>query len=125
MLVNDVTELIGNTPLVRLDPAVHGLSGVDLYAKLESANPFGSVKDRVAWGMLREILPEAVASGQTLVEASSGNTAKALQTLAAMHGISLRAYTNRVKVGEVRDVLQLLGPDVRELPGLSECPDPT
>ncbi|MGK8524136.1 pyridoxal-phosphate dependent enzyme [Nocardia asteroides] len=54
MRYDHITELIGNTPLLRLDPAVHGLANVDLYAKLESHNPFGSVKDRVAWGMLRE-----------------------------------------------------------------------
>lgn len=125
MIYDDVTELIGNTPLLRLNPAVHGLPGVDLYAKLESHNPFGSVKDRVAWGMARELLPHAVENGMTLVEASSGNTAKALRVIAAMHGLDLRAYTNRVKVGEVRDLLTLLGTDVRELPGLSECPDPT
>jgi cysteine synthase/rhodanese-related sulfurtransferase len=125
MIYEDVTELIGNTPLLRLRPSVHGLPDVDLYAKLESHNPFGSVKDRVAWGMLREALPRAVAEGTTLVEASSGNTAKALRMLAGMHGLGLRAYTNRVKVGEVRDLLTLLGTDVRELPGLSECPDPT
>jgi cysteine synthase/rhodanese-related sulfurtransferase len=125
MLYDHITELIGDTPLLRLDPAVHGLAGVRLYAKLESHNPFGSVKDRVAWGMVREELPAIVHDGQTLVEASSGNTAKALQVIAAMHGSRVRAYTNRVKVSEVRDVLQFLGADVRELPGLSECPDPT
>lgn len=125
MLYDHITELIGGTPLLRLDPAVHRLAGVDLYAKLESWNPFGSVKDRVAWGMIKDDLPEIVRRGQTIVEASSGNTAKAMRVLAAMHGVGVRAFTNRVKVGEVRDVLHLLGTDVRELPGLSECPDPT
>jgi cysteine synthase/rhodanese-related sulfurtransferase len=125
VLYDHITQLIGGTPLLRLDPAVHGLTGVHLYAKLESWNPFGSVKDRVAWGMISDELPEIVRRGQTIVEASSGNTAKALQVLAAMHGLGVRAFTNRVKVGEVRDVLQLLGTDVQELPGLSECPDPT
>jgi cysteine synthase/rhodanese-related sulfurtransferase len=125
MLYDHITDLIGDTPLLRLDPAVHGLAGVSLYAKLESWNPFGSVKDRVAWAMIADDLPEIVRRGQTIVEASSGNTAKALQVLAAMHGLGVRAFTNRVKVGEVRDVLQLLGTDVQELPGLSECPDPS
>lgn len=120
-----ITELIGNTPLLRLDPAVHGLDGVDLYAKLESHNPFGSVKDRVAWAMLRDELDTVRAEGRTLIEASSGNTAKALRVLGAVHGIGLRAMTNRIKVGEVRDLLRLLGTEIVELPGLSECPDPT
>lgn len=125
MLYQHITELIGNTPLLRLDPAGHGLAGVDLYAKLESANPFGSVKDRIAWAMARDDLPRLAERGQALVEASSGNTAKALQVLAALHGSRVRAYTNRVKIDEVRDLLQVLGAEVHELPGLSECPDPT
>ncbi|GAB0106617.1 hypothetical protein JMUB6875_56030 [Nocardia sp. JMUB6875] len=125
MRYDHITELIGNTPLLRLDPAVHGLAHVELYAKLESYNPFGSVKDRVAWGMIRDDLDDIVARKQTFIEASSGNTAKALRILAAMHGIGLRAVTNRIKVAEVRELLQLLGTDIEELPGLSECPDPT
>lgn len=125
MRYDNITELIGNTPLLRLDPAVHGLDNVELYAKLESHNPFGSVKDRVAWGMIRDDLDEIRASGQTLIEASSGNTAKALRILGAVHGIGLRAVTNRIKVAEVRNLLQLFGTEIVELPGLSECPDPT
>ncbi|AVH23795.1 pyridoxal-phosphate dependent enzyme [Nocardia cyriacigeorgica] len=125
MLYDHVAELIGNTPLLRLDPAVHGLDGVQLYAKLESHNPFGSVKDRVAWAMIRDELTGLADGGQTLIEASSGNTAKALRLLGAVHGIGLRAVTNRIKVDEVRDLLRLLGTEIVELPGLSECPDPT
>ncbi|WP_067893510.1 pyridoxal-phosphate dependent enzyme [Nocardia vaccinii] len=125
MRYDHITELIGNTPLLRLDPAVHGLENVELYAKLESCNPFGSVKDRVAWGMIRDEVDEIAARGQTLIEASSGNTAKALRILGAMRGVDLHAITNRIKVGEVRDLLQLFGTRIEELPGLSECPDPT
>ncbi|WP_024805205.1 pyridoxal-phosphate dependent enzyme [Nocardia sp. BMG51109] len=125
MRYDHITDLIGNTPLLRLDPAVHGLAGVQLYAKLESCNPFGSVKDRVAWGMIRDELGEITAHGRTLIEASSGNTAKALRILGALHGVGLRAVTNRIKVTEVRDLLQLFGTEIEELPGLSECPDPT
>lgn len=125
MRYDHITELIGNTPLLRLDPAVHGLHNVELYAKLESFNPFGSVKDRVAWGMIRDELDDIIARKQTLIEASSGNTAKALRILGAMHGVGLRAVTNRIKVTEVRELLQLFGTDIEELPGLSECPDPT
>jgi cysteine synthase/rhodanese-related sulfurtransferase len=125
MLYQQITELIGNTPLLRLDPARHGVEGVELYAKLEYCNPFGSVKDRIAWGMIRDDLPAITGRGQTLIEASSGNTAKALRVLAAMHGLRLRVLTNRAKVAEVRDLLELLGVELEELPGLSECPDPT
>ncbi|MFC4372694.1 pyridoxal-phosphate dependent enzyme [Nocardia halotolerans] len=124
MVYNHITELIGNTPLLRLDPAVHGLAEVELYAKLESHNPFGSVKDRVAWTMIRDDLDRIATQGRSFIEASSGNTAKALRVLGAVHGIGLRAVTNRIRVAEVRALLQLLGTEVKELPGLSECPDP-
>ncbi|MBF6328002.1 pyridoxal-phosphate dependent enzyme [Nocardia transvalensis] len=125
MRYDHITELIGNTPLLRLDPAVHGLGNVELYAKLEFYNPFGSVKDRVAWGMIRDEIGDITAREQTLIEASSGNTAKALRILGAMRGVGLRAVTNRIKVAEVRELLQLFGTEIEELPGLSECPDPT
>ncbi|MCA2207353.1 pyridoxal-phosphate dependent enzyme [Nocardia rosealba] len=124
MIYSHITELIGNTPLLRLDPRVHGLAGVELYAKLESHNPFGSVKDRIAWSMIRDDIEAVAAGGQSFIEASSGNTAKALRVLGALHGVPLRAVTNRIRVTEVRQLLQLLGTDIVELPGLSECPDP-
>src|SRR5690606_12353672 len=106
MRYDHITELVGDTPLLRLDPARHGLAGVELFAKLESHNPFGSVKDRVAAAMLRDELPRLRAEGRSLIEASSGNTAKSLRVLAAMEGIGLRAITNRIRVSEVRDLLR-------------------
>lgn len=124
MIYTHITELIGDTPLLRLDAAAHGLTGVELYAKLESHNPFGSVKDRVAWAMIRAEVESVAADGQSFIEASSGNTAKALRVLGALHGIPLRAVTNRIRVAEVRQLLQLLDTEIVELPGLSECPDP-
>ncbi len=125
MLYNHITELIGNTPLLRIDARIHGLRHIDLYAKLENFNPFGSVKDRIAWGMLQEDIAGIAAQGKLIIEASSGNTAKALQAIANTYGVRVKVLTNRVKVAEVKRVLQLLGTEIEEFPGLSECPDPT
>lgn len=125
MIYDSITELIGNTPLLRLLPQTHRLAGLDVYAKLELLNPFGSVKDRVAWGMLGQHLDELRENGRTVVESSSGNTAKALQVLASAHGIGFRTVTNRIKVDEARDLLRLLGADIQELPGTSDCHDPS
>ncbi|MFI0765649.1 pyridoxal-phosphate dependent enzyme [Streptomyces sp. NPDC021218] len=125
MRYDSITEAIGNTPLVRIDPAVHGLRHIDLYAKLELLNPFGSVKDRAAWNMVRPHLPSAVESGSQVVELSSGNTAKALAVIAGMHGLSFKSVTNRMRIPEVKDLLLLLGAEIEELPGQSECLDPT
>ncbi|MDH6108583.1 cysteine synthase/rhodanese-related sulfurtransferase [Kitasatospora sp. MAP12-15] len=125
MRYDSITEAIGDTPLVRIDEQVHGLRNIDLYAKLEMLNPFGSVKDRAAWQMTRQALPAAVERGDTIVELSSGNTAKALALIAGMHGLPFRSVTNRMKVPEVKELLLLLGAEIEELPGQAECLDPT
>ncbi|WP_031078251.1 pyridoxal-phosphate dependent enzyme [Streptomyces sp. NRRL WC-3742] len=125
MRYDSITDAIGDTPLVRIDPAVTGLRHIDLYAKLEMLNPFGSVKDRAAWTMTRDALPAAVERGDTIVELSSGNTAKALALIAGMHGLPFKSVTNRMKVPEVKDLLLLLGAEIEELPGRTECLDPT
>ncbi|MFC7880835.1 pyridoxal-phosphate dependent enzyme [Streptomyces sp. NPDC057376] len=125
MRYDSITDAIGNTPLVRIDPAVHGLRHIDLYAKLEMLNPFGSVKDRPAWHMARPHLEGAGDGGGTVVELSSGNTAKALALLAGMHGLRFKSVTNRMRVPEIKELLLLLGAEIEELPGRSECLDPT
>jgi cysteine synthase/rhodanese-related sulfurtransferase len=125
MRFDSMTEVIGNTPLVRIDPAVHGLRHIDLYAKMELLNPFGSLKDRAAWSMARPLLSQAAEQGASLVELSSGNTAKALAVIAGMHGLPFRSVTNRMKVPEIKELLLLLGAEIDELPGQAECLDPT
>ncbi|MFI5557167.1 pyridoxal-phosphate dependent enzyme [Streptomyces sp. NPDC051738] len=129
MRYDSITDAIGNTPLVRIDPAVHGLRNIDLYAKLELLNPFGSVKDRAAWNMARPHLTAAASApageGGQVVELSSGNTAKALAVLAGMHGLTFKSVTNRMRIPEIKDLLLLLGAEIEELPGQSECLDPT
>ncbi len=123
MLYTHITELIGNTPLLCIDPAVHQLANIELYAKLEYLNPFGSLKDRTAWGLVKDQLPQIVGKKQMLVEFSSGNTAKALAVLASVHGLDFRTITNRIKVSEVYNVLKVVGAEIDTLPGNTECPD--
>ncbi len=125
MLVSNITEVIGNTPLLELPAELHGLKNINLYAKLELLNPFGSVKDKSAWNVLRHDIESIAAEGKTVIESSSGNMAKAMQILCSLHGVPFKIVTNRIKVREVKQILQLLGAEVDELPGLSECPDPT
>jgi len=125
MLVRHVSELIGNTPLFEIPQSVHGLKNINLFAKLELLNPFGSVKDKSAWNVLKDDIEQIAAEGKTVIESSSGNMAKAMQLVCSVYGVPFKIVTNRIKVREVKQVLQLLGADVDELPGLSECPDPT
>jgi cysteine synthase B len=125
MLYKNITEVIGNTPLLELDAHVHGLKNIRLYAKLEYLNPFGSVKDRIAWGMVKDDIGAIQSEHKTLLEMSSGNTAKALVGIAGIFGVPFKTITNRIKVSEVKDILKILGAEIDELPGNSDCHDPS
>lgn len=125
MIYNQIEELIGNTPLLKLSGASHGLQHTDVYVKLEYLNPFGSIKDRTALGLTKDInFAELNQHGTHLIESSSGNTAKALQLIAGRQGNRLVSVTNRVKIPEVDQLLRYIGVDIVSLPGRSECPDP-
>ncbi len=124
MKVDSITELIGDTPLLKIDEEVTGLENIDVYVKLEYQSPFGSIKDRVAWELIREDIDEIKEKNQTLLESSSGNTAKAIQGIAGANGLDFKTITNRIKVDEVKDILITMGTEIEELPGKSECPDP-
>lgn len=120
MIVKNIADLIGDTPLFEISKEIHGLKNVKLYAKLELFNPYGSLKDRVA----KNILELDKAQGRVVVESSSGNTAKALAGLCGVNNLTFETVTNRVKQKEVRQILQSMGTNIVELPGFSECPDP-
>jgi len=122
---NDVSELVGNTPLVKLDKKVTGLENTEVYVKLEYLNPFGSIKDRIAWNLLKDDIENIKQNERTVLESSSGNTAKAIQALTSKENIDFKTVTNRIKVDEVKDILITLGTNIEELPGKSECPDPS
>lgn len=125
MIIDDITDLIGNTPLLRIAPEVTGLKQIDLYAKLEFVNPFGSVKDRIAWAMVKDILSPMKKNGARLIENSSGNTAKAIAVLAKRAGVPFRLVSAMVKVRETKDILKLLGVDLEEVSGSLNCYDPS
>ncbi|MGA1541542.1 MAG: pyridoxal-phosphate dependent enzyme, partial [Ilumatobacteraceae bacterium] len=86
VVARDVLDLIGNTPVVdvsRLSPNPR----VRLIAKLESQNPFGSVKDRIAKSMIDDAEASGrLQPGQTSLEPSSGNTGIALAAIASLKG---------------------------------------
>lgn len=124
MIVSHITDLIGKTPLLHIPQEVHQLHNVNLYAKLEYYNPFGSVKDRIAWEFLKEEIPTLSTQGKGLIENSSGNTAKALAAIAGMHNIPFRLVSSMVRVQETKDILKLLGVELEEIPGALNCFDP-
>ena len=92
---NDVFEMLPSeenpTPLVRIN-RLNPVPDFQLFAKLEWANPFGSVKDRAAWEMLRDLEERGeVGSGRGLVEPTSGNTGISLAAMARARGYHMRA----------------------------------
>jgi len=83
---NDVLELIGNTPLVRLNHLTKGLKS-EVWAKLEYLNPGGSVKDRIGQNIIDDAEEKGLLKpGGTIVEATSGNTGLGLALIAALRG---------------------------------------
>lgn len=83
---DNILELVGNTPLVRLRKITHGLKP-KIFAKLESLNPNGSVKDRIALHMIEVAEREGkLKPGGTIIEATSGNTGAGLAMAAAVKG---------------------------------------
>ena len=122
MIIKSIFDLIGNTPLLKISSEIHGLKNIELYAKLELFNPWGSVKDRTALGIMQPHLNEL--DKKSIIESSSGNLAKSLQMIASMHKSRLKTISNRIRVPEVKDILKLIGVEIEELPGKSDCYDP-
>jgi len=125
VLYKSVTELIGNTPLIEISKEITKLKNINVYAKCELYNPFGSLKDRAGYAMLKDEIQKLKENKMTVIESSSGNTAKALQIICSMNGIPFKTVTNRIKIPETKEILKVAGAEIEELPGLSECPDPT
>ena len=124
MIVKSIRELIGNTALMEISREVTGLRNIRLFAKLELFNPYGSIKDRVAQAMLVPHIDEIKARNATVVENSSGNTAKALQAICAPEGIPFSLVSGLTKVREQKEILRLMGSSIEEVANASDCFDP-
>ena len=116
--VNDqVLSLIGNTPVVDVS-VLSPNPDVRLVAKLESQNPFGSVKDRIAREMIQHAEDAGhLHAGQTIVEPSSGNTGISLAAIARLRGYPIKILMPDSVSIERRQMLEVFGADIILTPG--------
>ena len=116
--MRDMLSAIGNTPMVEL-PHLAPSRRIRLYAKLESANPTGSVKDRIALTMLEDARSTgALAPGQTILEPSSGNTGISLAMIGRLMGHPVRIVMPDNTTVERGQLLRLFGAEIVPSPGV-------
>lgn len=116
-IANDVTELIGNTPLVRIRKLARG-SGADLVGKLEFHNPAHSVKDRIGLAMIEAAEAAGlIGPDTTIVEPTSGNTGIALAMVCAARGYRCKLVMPETMSSERRMLLRAYGAELVLTPG--------
>ena len=105
---NSILETIGNTPIVRINRLAP--AGIDMFVKIESFNPMGSVKDRMALSVIEQAERDgSLRPGQTVIEATSGNTGIGLAMVCAAKGYPLVLTMAESFSVERRRILRFLG----------------
>lgn len=116
-IFDNITKVIGNTPMVRLSKINQGLHG-NIIAKLESFNPCSSVKDRIGIAMIEDAEASGkLKSGMTIIEPTSGNTGIALSYIAAVKGYKIILTMPETMSIERRKLLKSFGAELVLTPG--------
>lgn len=116
-IYNSINELIGNTPIVKLNRVVPE-GAADVYVKLEFFNPAGSIKDRIALAMIEKAEADGLLkAGNTIVEPTSGNTGIGLAAVAAAKGYHLVITMPETMSVERRKLMQGYGVELILTPG--------
>jgi cysteine synthase A len=114
-IYNNILETIGRTPVVRINRLAP--KGIDMYVKVEAFNPMSSVKDRLAVGIILDAESQGTLKpGQTVVEATSGNTGIALAMVCAAKGYPFIAFMSDSFSIERRKLMRALGAKVILIP---------
>jgi len=111
MIYQSILETIGNTPIVRINRLAP--TGVEMFVKIEAFNPMSSVKDRLAWAIIQDAERRGTLKpGQTVIEATSGNTGIALAMVCAARGYPFVAVMVETFSIERRKIMRGLGAKV-------------
>src|SRR5215510_13464306 len=124
-IAKDILEVIGHTPMVRINRITRDLHGVTVVAKLETFNPGNSIKDRMAVKMIEDAEAKGLLKpGGTIIEGTSGNTGMGLAIVAAVRGYKMVFTITDKQSKEKVDLLKALGAEVIVCPTAVEPDDP-
>jgi cysteine synthase A len=113
MIYNSLLEMIGQTPVVRLN-TLPDSSGAEVYVKLEGKNPGGSIKDRAALGMIEDAESKGMLKpGMTIVEPTSGNTGIAIAMIGALKGYRVVIIMPETMSVERRTIMKAYGAEIQ------------
>jgi cysteine synthase A len=120
-VADDITQLVGETPMLQLKRLAHQNNGpagsADIFAKLEYLNPGGSVKDRAAIGIIRRAEEQGkLAPGGTIVEATAGNTGIGLALIGVNRGYKVKLFVPENFSEEKVTIMRALGAEVTRTP---------
>lgn len=111
--LSTIVEAVGNTPLLRLHRIARRTPDVEVWAKLEFANPGGSVKDRAALRMMTDAIADGrLTSAKTLIDSTSGNTGVAYSLFGAAMGIRVRLVIPSNVSKARKDIVRAFGTEI-------------
>src|SRR5437588_11301008 len=125
MISSSILDVIGHTPMVRINRITHGVVAAEVVAKIETFNPGNSIKDRMAVKMIEDAEKQGLLRpGGTIIEGTSGNTGMGLAIAAVVKGYHCVVTTTDKQSKEKVDALKAFGAEVIVCPTNVEPEDP-